>query len=280
MSVDFNQQVIEEFRANNGRVGGPFESARLLLLTTIGARSGAPHTVPLGYYPDGATRSLVIASAAGAPHHPAWFHNLVANPRATVETGTFVFEADAVVLVDADRDRAFARAVEADPGWDDYQAKTSRVIPVVALDVVPGPPNIPGGTSGGAMLRLVHDAFRRELALIRKEIVESGPGIGAQLRVNCLTICAGLHGHHGHEDAGLFPYIAESRPELAATVDRLYREHETISALIDELQDAVTAESADPLKVRVEVERLIDELERHLSYEEEQLIPILDASIV
>jgi deazaflavin-dependent oxidoreductase (nitroreductase family) len=79
MSIDFNQQIIDEFRANGGQVGGPFEGARLLLLTTIGARSGAPHTTPLGYLPDG-ERSLVIASAGGAPNHPAWFHNLVANP--------------------------------------------------------------------------------------------------------------------------------------------------------------------------------------------------------
>lgn len=85
--TDFNNAIIEEFRANGGKVGGPFESARLLLLTTTGARSGKPHTVPLGFLHDGHGRMLVIASAAGSDRHPAWFHNLRADQRATVETG-------------------------------------------------------------------------------------------------------------------------------------------------------------------------------------------------
>ncbi|MEV4253296.1 nitroreductase/quinone reductase family protein [Spirillospora sp. NPDC049652] len=134
--VDFNQQVIDEFRANHGRVGGMFEGARLILLTTTGARTGRPHTTPLGRIPD-ADRLLVIASAGGADRHPAWFHNLAANPRVTVETGTSVLEADAVVLEGAERDEAWSRAVESDPGWAEYQRKTSRTIPVVALHPVP-----------------------------------------------------------------------------------------------------------------------------------------------
>ncbi|WP_329110534.1 nitroreductase family deazaflavin-dependent oxidoreductase [Micromonospora sp. NBC_01699] len=140
MGNDFNQQVIDEFRANSGRVGGWFEGARLILLTTTGARSGAAHTTPLGYLPDGGDRILVIGSAGGAPTHPDWFRNLVADPRATVEDGVFVYDATAAVLTGAERDRVFARAVEADPGWGDYQARTSRVLPVVALRQDPGPP--------------------------------------------------------------------------------------------------------------------------------------------
>lgn len=122
-----------------GESGGPFERARLLLLTTIGARSGAPHTTPLGYLPDGGERTLVIASTGGAPNHPAWFYNLVANPRVTVEDGVFTYDAQAVVLDGTERDRIFARAAEADPGWADYQARTTRGIPVVALHAVPVP---------------------------------------------------------------------------------------------------------------------------------------------
>ncbi|GLW98433.1 nitroreductase/quinone reductase family protein [Microtetraspora sp. NBRC 16547] len=275
MPNDFNQQIIEEFRANGGRVGGPFEGARLLLLTTTGARSGAPHTTPVGYLPDGGERVLVIASAGGAPRHPAWFHNLVANPRVTVEDGVFTYEAEAVVLEGAERDRAFARAVEADPGWASYQARTTRVIPVVALTAVTGGP--PNAASWGAALKLIHDAFRRELVLIRNEISESGPGLGAQLRVNCLTLCQGLHNHHTGEDAGMFVMLAERYPELAPTLDRLRREHEKIAALVDDLRKVISADGADPLLVLAEVERLTDELEIHLTYEEEQLIPILDA---
>lgn len=137
MSNDFNQQVIDEFRANGGQVGGPFEGARLILLTTTGARSGAPHTTPVGYLPDGDDRILVIASAGGAARHPDWYQNLRAHPRATVDDGAFTYDAHAVVLHGAERDHAFARAVEADPAWADYQARTTRAIPVVALHAVP-----------------------------------------------------------------------------------------------------------------------------------------------
>ncbi|GGU40901.1 nitroreductase/quinone reductase family protein [Streptomyces lavendofoliae] len=278
MPNDFNQPVIEEFRANHGRVGGWFEGARLVLLTTTGARSGRPHTTPVGYYPDGDGRILIIASAAGAPKHPAWYHNLLAHPRVTVESGVFTYEADATVLEGEERDRAFARAVEADSGWADYQAKTSRVIPVVALDEVPGPPHV-NAKSMGEAIKVVHDMFRRELGLIRKEIAESGTatGLGTQLRVNCLAVCQGLHNHHTGEDTMLFPMLADRHPELAPVVDRLQREHVRIAALLAELKEVVSGDTADPGHVLREVERLTDELEAHLVYEEEQLVPLLDA---
>jgi len=272
----FNQQVIDEFRANNGRVGGYFEGARLLLLTTTGARTGTPHTTPVGFYPDGGERVLVIASAGGAPQHPDWFHNLVANPRLTVEDGVFTYEAEAVVLERAERDAVFARAVEADPGWAEYQAKTARVIPVVALHAIPkdGPPNVNAGSMADA-LKVVHDAFRRELALVRKEVAEQGPALGAQLRVNCLTLCQGLHNHHTGEELGIFPLLAGRHPELAPALVRLRQEHERIAALLEELRRVVATEDADPGHVLSEVERLTADLEAHLTYEEEQLIPLL-----
>ncbi|MET7621493.1 nitroreductase/quinone reductase family protein [Streptomyces sp. NPDC005408] len=273
MPNDFNQHVIDEFRANSGRVGGPFEGGRLLLLTTTGARSGAPHTTPVGYLPDGGERILVIASAGGAQNHPDWFHNLVAHPRVTVEDGVFTYDAQAVVLEGAERDRVFARAAEADPGWAEYQAKTDRVIPVVALQALPGPPNH-NASSLGEALKLIHDGFRRELALIRKEIAESGPGLGTQLRMNCLTVCQGLRNHHTGEEAGIFP-LAERHPELAPALNRLRTEHQKIAALLADLQDVIAADGADPRSVLSEVERLTDALESHLAYEEEQLIPML-----
>ncbi|MFC3573198.1 nitroreductase/quinone reductase family protein [Streptomyces yaanensis] len=274
----FNQQIIDEFRAHRGRVGGPFEGARLLLLTTTGARTGTPHTTPVGYYPDGGDRVLVIASAGGSPQHPDWFRNLVANPQVTVETGVFTYEATAVVLDRAARDRAFARAVESDPGWAEYQARTDRVIPVVALheNARPGPPNIDASSPGEAV-KAVHDVFRRELGLIRKEFtaVRGGPALGAQLRVNCLTLCRGLHNHHTGEDVAMFPFLADRHPELAPVLDRLRREHERIAALLDDLRRVVSREDADPALVLREVECLISELEAHLAYEEEKLVPLL-----
>ncbi|MFG2092124.1 nitroreductase/quinone reductase family protein [Streptomyces sp. NPDC048612] len=276
MPIDFNQQVIEEFRANGGRVGGPFEGGRLLLLTTTGARSGAPHTTPLGYLPDSDGRVLVIASAAGAPRHPAWYHNLVAHPRVTVESGVFTYEAQAVVLEGAARDRAFARAAEADPGWSEYQERTDRLLPVVALEEIPaGPPRI-SAASVGAALKAVHDGFRRELALIREEIATSGPGLGAQLRMNCLALCQGLHNHHTGEDAGMFPMLGENHPELAPALERMRQEHEKLADLLAALQRVISEENADRQRVLSEVERLTEEVENHLTYEEEQLIPVLD----
>ncbi|MCX5447502.1 nitroreductase/quinone reductase family protein [Streptomyces nigrescens] len=276
MPIDFNRQIIEEFRANGGRVGGPFEGGRLLLLTTTGARSGVPHTTPLGYLPDVDGRVLVIASAAGAPKHPAWYHNLLAHPRVTVEAGVFTYEAQAVVLEGAERDRAFARAAEADPGWSDYQEKTERILPVVALEEIPaGPPNI-NASSVGAALKAVHDGFRRELALIREEIATSGPGLGAQLRVNCLSLCQGLHNHHTGEDAGMFPMLGRHHPELAPALERMHQEHEKLAVLLADLQKVISAQDADPQLVLSEVERLTEEVENHLTYEEEVLIPVLD----
>lgn len=274
MPNEFNRQVIEEFRANGGRVGGPFEGGRLLLLTTTGVRSGAKHTVPLGFLPDGGDRVLVIGSAGGSPRHPAWFDNLVADPRVTVEDGVFTYEAQAVVLQGAERDSVFARAAEADPGWGEYQAGTTRVLPVVALEAVPGPPGFP---SLAAAITLTHGALRRELAMIRKEIADSGPGLGAQLRVNCLTLCQGLHNHHAGEDGGIFPFVRARHPKLGPALDRLGQEHVRIAALLDDLREVVSATDADPLHLLREVERLTDELEGHLAYEEQQLIPVLDA---
>lgn len=276
MSIDFNQQIIAEFRANSGRVGGPFEGARLVLLTTTGARSGARHTTPLGYLPDG-DRILVIASAGGAPSHPDWFHNAVAHPQVTVEDGTFTYDAQAVVLEGAERDRVFARAAEFEPGWAAYQAETTRTIPVVALREIPGPPNV-NAPSIGSALKAIHDAFRRELLLVRKEIAESGPGLGAQLRINCLTVCQGLHHHHGIEDGTMFPTLGDRHPELAPALAGLRAQHRSIARLLDELQARLADDGpVEPAALLAEVERLTAELEAHLDHEEQHLIPVLDA---
>lgn len=277
MPNDFNQQIIEEFRANAGKVGGPFEGSRLLLLTTTGARSGTRHTTPVAYLPDGGERVLVIASAGGAPRHPAWYHNLVANSRVTVEDGVFTYEAEAVVLVDEERDRAFARAVETSDGWAAYQAETDRVIPVVALHAIDtGPPNVSGATSFGTMLKRIHGGMRREIELIRAEVASFGPGLGSQLRVNCLTLCQGVRAHHTAEDQGMFPLIAERSPEAAGVVARLDEEHQKIAALLDELQQVVTAQDVERETVLAEVDRLAAELNAHLDHEEAQLIPLID----
>lgn len=277
MPNDFNRPVIDEFRANRGRMTGYFEGARLLLLTTSGARTGTPHTTPVGYLPDG-DRVLVIASAAGSDRHPDWFHNLGAHPQVTVESGTFTYEARAEVLTGEERDRLFARAVEAEPGWATYQEKTDRVIPVVALhSLAQGGPGTINATSFGEAIKVVHDAFRRELTLIRGELTTGATTLGAQLRVNCLTFCQGLHNHHTGEDTVLFPRIAEHHPTATPALTRLHEEHERIAELVEELRGALTT-TTDPVEVRAEVERLTAALEAHLTYEEEELIPLFDAA--
>ena len=128
----FNESLIQEFRANGGKVGGRFEGRPVLLLTTTGAKSGRKYTTPLVYLQDG-ERRLIFASKAGAPTHPDWYHNLVANPTVTVEAGTETYEARAVEITGEERDRLYAKQVEAAPQFGEYQEKTDRVIPVVDL---------------------------------------------------------------------------------------------------------------------------------------------------
>ncbi|MEW6581768.1 MAG: nitroreductase family deazaflavin-dependent oxidoreductase [Actinomycetota bacterium] len=131
-----NAPIIEEFRANAGRVGGPFAGAPMVLLTTMGRRSGQPHTTPLMCLPDG-DRLLVFASKGGAPAHPAWYLNLRAHPAVTVEYGTDTFPAIATPLEGAERDAKYAEQASRYPQFGQYQQRTERVIPVVALERIP-----------------------------------------------------------------------------------------------------------------------------------------------
>ena len=129
---DFNQQVIREFRAHHGKVGGQLATMPVLLLTTTGAKSGRALTRPLVYTTDG-DRLVVIASFAGAPHNPPWYHNLVANPVATVELGSDRFRVRAAVTAGEERQRLFTRQAAQMPIFAEYQQKTTRQIPVLVL---------------------------------------------------------------------------------------------------------------------------------------------------
>jgi len=127
-----NEAIIEEFRANEGRVGGYFEGRSMLLLTHTGAKTGTRYTNPLVYLPDDG-RLLVFATKSGAPDNPQWYRNLMAHPTATVEVGTERYDVDAAEVTGVERDRLYARQVEVAPGFADYERKTSRRIPVIAL---------------------------------------------------------------------------------------------------------------------------------------------------
>lgn len=135
---DFNQRIIDEFRANGGEVGPPFEGAPMLLLHHTGARSGRERVSPLVYLPDG-ERYLVFASKGGAPDHPAWYHNIKANPDVTIEVGTETIRARAEEVTGDERDRLYARQAAARPTFAEYEQKTDRKIPVIALTPVGKP---------------------------------------------------------------------------------------------------------------------------------------------
>ena len=129
---DFNQAIIEEFRANHGAVGGPFAGAPVVLLTTTGARTGQKRVNPLVALVEDGTL-YVFASKAGAPTNPDWYHNLLAHPEVEVEFGGDRFEAVATPVTGAERDRLFAAQVDKQPGFADYEKATDRLIPVVEL---------------------------------------------------------------------------------------------------------------------------------------------------
>ena len=128
----FNAGIIAEFRANGGRVGGPFEGATLLLLTSTGAKSGKSRLSPLAYFAID-DRTIIVGSKAGSDTNPDWVHNLRATPNAHIEIGTDSYDVIAHELPAADRNAVFARIVAAAAGFGEYQSKTSRVIPLFEL---------------------------------------------------------------------------------------------------------------------------------------------------
>ena len=133
---DFNRSLIEEFRANDGKVGGNFEGSPMVLLTTTGAKSGNQHTTPLVYLQEGdapGSPVYVFASMGGAPTHPAWYHNIVANPKVTVELPGDRFEARAVVIAGDARERIWTEQKSRMPNFAEYEQKTTRTIPVIEL---------------------------------------------------------------------------------------------------------------------------------------------------
>jgi deazaflavin-dependent oxidoreductase (nitroreductase family) len=132
---NFNQSLINEYRENGGKVSGIFAGVPLLLLTTTGAKSGKPRVSPLIYTTDG-DRLAIIASKGGEPTNPDWYHNLIANPVATVEVGTEKFQVRANVANPTDRDRLYAKMVETWPDFAEYEKKTTRKIPVFVLERV------------------------------------------------------------------------------------------------------------------------------------------------
>ncbi|WP_328561964.1 nitroreductase/quinone reductase family protein [Streptomyces coelicoflavus] len=287
MPTSFHQSVIDEFRANEGKVGGPFEGGDLLLLTTTGARSGASRTTPLGYVRHGDSL-LVVGSNLGGPRHPGWYHNLLVRPVVRVEVGTSSFEALAVPAEGQRREELFAHVVRAVPGYGDYQAGTSRPLPVVVLERAE-PEEWEGRprevrTLADKLLE-VHTWLRGQVRQVRAETeahfaapgaAGAVPGLGVQIRQRCLAFCQALEFHHVSEDGHLFPGIARHHPHLTDVFDRLADEHRTVARIQGELAALLDGLAiADPERFRAELDEMSAQLNAHLDYEEEVLLPLL-----
>jgi len=281
---EFQRGIIAEFRANGGRVGGMFEGATLALLTTTGARTGRPRTVPLGYLEAGG-KPVVVASAMGAPRHPGWYHNIRRDPAVTVEAGTETYRAMAGIADGEDYDKLFAEVVAQEPGYGDYQARTTRRIPVVVLhrlDPAPGAERVRGM---GDWLVEVHDWIRQEVAELRRQVTDSAalqlprPRLGQQLRAHCLSFCSALGRHHGGEDAVVFPSLARQFPALRPALEKLAEEHKVVARLQDEIQRLIDEhDPGDPRRLSDELDRLTAELDRHFRYEEATVVQALNAT--
>jgi deazaflavin-dependent oxidoreductase (nitroreductase family) len=131
--TDWNQQIIEEFRANEGRVGGMFEGRPMVIIHHIGAKTGAERETPLVHFPEDDGRTVIVASNGGHPKNPAWFHNIKATPEIEVEVGTERYRMVAEEITGAERDEFWTRVVSEMPGFADYQKSTDRKIPLVRL---------------------------------------------------------------------------------------------------------------------------------------------------
>lgn len=261
------------------------EGGNLLLLTTTGARTGTPRTTPLGYVRHGESL-LVVASNLGGPRHPGWYHNLLAHPVVRVEIGPRSFEALAVPAEGERREELFAYVVLAVPGYGDYQERTRRVLPVVVLERAE-----PEGWEGPGEVRTladklleVHTWLRGQLRQVRAETdahfasrgVGTPPGLGLQIRQRCLAFCQALEFHHVSEDGHLFPGIARHHPHLADVFERLADEHRTVARIQGELAALLGGIAiADPSRFRTELGEMSAQLNAHLDYEEEVLLPLL-----
>lgn len=277
MEEDFNQRVVEEFRANGGRVR-LLPDLRLLLLTTPGRRTGRPRTTPLAHRED-AGRYLVFGSNGGARSHPEWYRNLLAAGSATVELpdgegGITVLSVRPEELDEAERARQYAEQARLVPAFAEYARRTDRAIPVVALRPLDlsADPALPGALL--AQLRLHHEDLRRRLADLRARLDGADPApapdLAAQLRAHCLDFCYGLDLHHRREE-GAFTAFERQYPQLAPPIARLRAEHRTVAEALARFEQDL-AGTSDPADLRAGLDRLTEGLEAHFAHEENHLL--------
>jgi deazaflavin-dependent oxidoreductase (nitroreductase family) len=298
-AASLNQPVIDEFRANGGSVGGMFAGVPLVLMTTAGRLTGRPRTNPVTYLRDG-RRYLIFGSNLGRSQHPGWYHNLLASPQVTMEIGTEdgsvkPLATRAVVLAGPERDRLYQRQCTISPVFREYQRKTTRKIPVVALyplDLAEDPER---SRLIGEQLIAHHNDLRTKLARVRAQILGGvlggnaklgaddlrGADLGDQLRQHCLSYCYGLQLHHIRED-GAFTAFERQFPHLVPAISRLRSEHRLVAAALADLEallsSAGSGARADATALGGALDRVISGLEEHFSYEEQQLLPALNGA--
>jgi deazaflavin-dependent oxidoreductase (nitroreductase family) len=289
---DFNQRIIDEFRANGGTVGGLFQGTPLILITTEGRHSHRPRTNPVTYLRDGG-RYLIFGSNLGRSAYPGWYHNLLASPQVTMEAGTAdgrirTLSAVAVVLHGAERDRLYERQCAISPAFVGYQEKTSRTIPVIALHLLDLSQDSERSRLVGEQLIAHHNDLRARLGGIRTQLKRArdgspaadvaspdAPGLAAQLRQHCLSYCHSLELHHIRED-GAFTAFEQRFPHLAPVISRLRAEHRTIAEGLAGLETLLAAsQPGDADALIAAFDQAVTSLEEHFAYEEEQLLPAL-----
>jgi deazaflavin-dependent oxidoreductase (nitroreductase family) len=283
--ADFHRNVIEEFRAKNGAVGGMFEGSTLALLTTIGAKTGRSRTTPLAYMTIDKTQ-VVIASAMGSDKNPSWFYNILRHPVVTVEDGHKTFKAVATVPHGESRDRLFEEVIKQDSGFADYQKATSRIIPVVTLQPLP---DLGWDRGLGDFVMESHDWLNDRIEEFR-EIVKGSPSpsnlatafepVDSLLTARCSDFCRALTEHHEGEDNGAFALVVDRFPGMNPTTKALKSDHFKISKLqlslkseLEGFQNGVTDKET--------VMRLLDllelDLKAHFLYEERTIVPVLNS---
>ncbi|MEU1473513.1 nitroreductase/quinone reductase family protein [Streptomyces sp. NPDC005761] len=284
--------VVEEFRANQGKVGGLFEGRDLLLLTTTAAVSGTPRTTVLGYVRrDGSLTA--VGSGPGTPNHPGWYHDLLAHPVVGVEIGTENYQALAVPDQGAHGQEMLDHAVPAAHGGGGRPAPTVRVPLLVVLEAAE--PDVWEGRPReirtlADKLMEVHTWLRGQLRQVKAETdahfaaraahqgpgEPPAPGLGLQIRQRCLAFCQALEFHHTSEDEHLFPGIAQYHPGLATVFGRLRDEHRTVARIQAELAALLAGVAiAEPQRFRTELAAMSAELNAHFDYEEKEIMPLL-----
>jgi deazaflavin-dependent oxidoreductase (nitroreductase family) len=292
-ATEFNQRVISEFRANGGTVGGMFQGTLLILITTEGRRTGRPRTNPVTCLRDD-TRYLIFGSNLGRAAHPGWYHNVLASPQVTMEIGTrdgrvAALAARAIILRGAERHRLYQLQCAINPAFREYQEKTSRTIPVVALYPLDLSADGEWTRMVGMQLAAHHQDLRARLGRIRAQltaVVAGGLGNGgadvpattdlaAQLRQHCLSYCYGLELHHIRED-GAFTAFEQQFPHLIPVISRLRSEHRAMAHALAELETLLAAaEPGDATVILATLDKAVTGLEEHFAYEEEHLIAAL-----